>query len=93
MILGENSLGIAVAQTGKNDKKGGDNFPNYTNELNSIEEKIKGECAKVYTGEYVKLLNTPNKLPPSLVPFITNFKTEMENFRMKCVRDLRTYVS
>jgi hypothetical protein len=69
-----------------------DKEPNFSNEVNSVDEKIKSECIKVYTGEYVKLLNNPDKIPQSLIPFIQGIKTEMENLRLKCVRDLRTYV-
>ncbi len=90
-ILNENSI-TPTNPPSKNEKKGGDSFPNYLNELNSIEDKVKAECAKVYIGEYAKLINNPAKIPPSIAPFIQNFKTEMDNFRIKCIRDLRTYV-
>ncbi len=72
--------------------KSKDNSPNINTEIAVIEDKVKAECAKIYTGEFAKIINTPNKLPPCLVVFIQNLKAEMENFRLKCVRDLRTFV-
>ncbi len=66
--------------------------PNFNSELNSIDDKVKQECIKIYTGEFAKLINNPEKLPASILPFLQNLKSEMENFRLKCVRDLRTYV-
>jgi hypothetical protein len=64
----------------------------FLNELNTIDEKVKQECQKVYTGEYSKIINNPDKMTPSLVPFLQKLKQDMENFRLKCIRDLRTYV-
>ena len=81
----------ANAANAKNDKKG-ESFPNFVIELSSIEDKVKAECSKIYTGEYAKLINNPGKIPLSFIPFLQNIKDEMENFRIKCIRDLRTFV-
>jgi golgin subfamily A member 4 len=76
----------------KDKKNVNESGPNFIHELNSIEEKVKVECAKIYTGEFAKVINNPMKIPETLIPFLQNVKVEMENFRLKCVRDLRTYV-
>jgi hypothetical protein len=65
----------------------------FTVELNTIDEKVKQECQKIYIGEYSKIINIPEKIVPSLIPFIQGLKQELENFRLKCIRDLRTYVN
>jgi hypothetical protein len=70
-----------------------DNTQTFNSELGTITDKVKQECQKIYTGEYAKLINNPDKMNPTLIPFIIKLKTEMENFRLKCIRDLRTYVS
>jgi hypothetical protein len=76
-----------------NDKnKDKDKFPSFINEINSIDDKVKQECIKIYTGEFAKIINNPEKMPNSLVVFIQNVKSDMENFRLKSIRDLRTYV-
>lgn len=64
----------------------------FISELNGIDEKVKVECAKIYVAEYAKLINNPDKIPVSLNNFLQNLKYEMESFRLKCVRDLRTFV-
>ena len=64
----------------------------FISELNGIDEKVKSECSKIYIGDYAKLINNPEKTPSSLNLFLQNLKNEMESFRLKCVRDLRTYV-
>lgn len=64
----------------------------FLTELNGIDDKVKLECAKIYVGEFVKLINNSDKIPISLNQFLQNLKLEMEAFRLKCVRDLRTYV-
>ncbi len=84
-----------------NDPKGGNkekdkdkegNMASFITELNGIDERVKVECSKIYIGEYAKLRNNPDKIPVSLNNFLQNLKSEMESFRLKCVRDLRTYV-
>lgn len=67
-------------------------IPNYAIEIGAIDEKVKAECLKIYTGEFAKQLNSTIKIPNSLISFLQNLKIEMENFRLKCVRDLRTFV-
>jgi hypothetical protein len=79
------------SQNEKKDKKGDISYPNFIQEINSIDEKVKQECAKIYTGELAKLITAQEKIPLSLIPFIQNLKNEMEVFRLKCVRELRTY--
>lgn len=87
-----NTHEIPPSQNVKGDKNKDKDFPNFLSELNSIEDKVKAECVKVYTGEFAKLINNPTKLPPALVPFLQNVKTDLENFRLKCIRGLRTFV-
>ena len=81
--------------TGGGDKKNkpanaGDG-PNYASEIASIDEKVKSECAKLYVGNYAKFLNTTEKIPDSLIPFLDDIKREMEIMRLRCVKDLRTF--
>ena len=78
--------------SGKDKDKDKDSSITFMAELNGIDDKVKSECAKIYTGDYAKLINNPDKIPTSLNNFLTNLKFEMEGFRLKCVRDLRTYV-
>ena len=75
------------------DKKKGTtgNEPNYNNEIASIDDKIRSECAKIYVGNYAKYLNPTEKVPDSLIPFLEEIKREMEIMRLKCVKDLRTF--
>ena len=75
------------------DKKKGTtgNEPSYNNEIASIDDKIRSECAKIYVGNYAKYLNAQEKLPDSLIPFLEEIKREMEIMRLKCVKDLRTF--
>ena len=65
--------------------------PNYNNEISSIDEKVKAECAKIYVGNYAKYLNTTEKIPDSLIPFLDDIKREMEIMRLRAVKDLRTF--
>ena len=57
---------------GKSAGPGGE--PNYNNEISSIDEKVKAECAKIYVGNYAKYLNTTEKIPDSLIPFLEDLK-------------------
>lgn len=87
-------LNIAPNQDNKNSKdKDKETIISFIAELNGIDEKVKQDCAKIYLGEYLKLINNPEKIPVSLNNFLINLKFEMESFRHKCVRDLRTYVN
>ena len=74
---------------GKSAGPGGE--PNYNNEISSIDEKVKAECAKIYVGNYAKYLNTTEKIPDSLIPFLEDLKREMEIMRLRAVKDLRTF--
>ena len=65
--------------------------PSYNSEIASIDEKVKTECAKIYTGNYAKFLNATEKIPDSLIPFLDDIKREMEIMRLRCVKDLRTF--
>ena len=65
--------------------------PSFNAELSSIDEKVKTECAKIYTGNYAKFLNTTEKMPDSLIPFLEDIKREMEIMRLRSVKDLRTF--
>lgn len=78
--------------SGKDKDKDKDSTITFMAELNGIDEKVRTECAKIYIGDYAKLINNTDKIPTSLNNFLTNLKSEMEGFRLKCVRDLRTYV-
>ena len=64
----------------------------FSQELNSIDDSVKVECSKIYVGQTAALINNPDKIPLSFIPFIQKLKHEMEIFRLKCIRDLRTYV-
>ena len=69
-------LNITPSQDNKNSKDK-EIIISFIAELNGIDEKVKQDCAKI---------------PVSLNNFLINLKFEMESFRHKCVRDLRTYV-
>ena len=84
-------LNITPSQDNKNSKDK-EIIISFIAELNGIDEKVKQDCAKIYLGEYLKLINNTEKIPVSLNNFLINLKFEMESFRHKCVRDLRTYV-
>jgi hypothetical protein len=75
------------------DKNNSNSSITFIAELNGIDDKVKAECAKIYVGDYAKLINNPDKIPTSLNNFLINLKSEMQGFRLKCVRDLRTYVN
>ena len=75
-------------------KKGGNvsgNDGTFNNEIKVIDEKIRSECAKIYTGNFAKFLNPTEKIPDSLIPFLNNTKNDMELMRLKFVKDLRTF--
>ena len=84
--------GFSANNSTKNNVNFSSNAFNFNSEINAIEEKVRVECIKVYTGEFAKILNNNSKIPNSLLLFLQNLKNEMETFRLKCVRDLRTYV-
>ena len=65
--------------------------PSYSNEIASIDEKVKTECSKIYVGNYAKFLNATEKIPDSLIPFLDDIKRDMEIMRLRCVKDLRTF--
>lgn len=65
----------------------------FDQEMNSIEDKVKVECAKLYVGEFQKLINNPEKILPALIPFLKSSKIEMEKNRIVYIRDLRSFVS
>jgi hypothetical protein len=64
----------------------------FSQELSSIDDSVKAECIKIYVGQTASLINNPDKMPVSLIPFLHKLKQDMEIFRVKCVRDLRSYV-
>ncbi len=87
-------LSIPVTIDNKNTKEK-DKEPgviSFISDLNGIDEKVKLECSKIYLGEFAKLIINSEKIPASLSLFLQNLNTDMESFRLKCVRDLRTYV-
>ena len=63
-------LSKSILEPNSEDKKGNKEEPNFSNEINSIDEKIKSECAKIYIGNYSKYLNPQEKMPDSLIPFL-----------------------
>jgi len=60
----------------------------FSQELSSIDDRVKAECIKIYVGQTASLINNPDKMPVSIVPFLQKLKQDMEIFRIKCVRDL-----
>ena len=64
----------------------------FSQELISIDDNVKAECIKIYVGQTASLINNPDKIPVSIVPFLQKLKQDMEIFRLKCIRDLRSYV-
>ena len=93
LSLGFLAKSILEPENNQQDKKKsqGGNEPNYNNEIASIDDKIRSECAKIYVGNYAKWLNPQEKLPDSLIPFLEEIKREMEIMRLRCVKDLRTF--
>ena len=88
-ILNPNS-NVASGDKKKAGGAGGSD-PSYNSEIASIDDKLKTECAKIYTGNFAKFLNATDKLPDSLVVFLEDIKREMEIMRLRCVKDLRTF--
>lgn len=88
-IVDPNSSAGTADKKGKATNASGE--PSYGAEIDSIDEKVKTECAKIYTGNYAKFLNATEKMPDSLVAFLDDLKREMEIMRLKCVKDLRTF--
>jgi hypothetical protein len=91
-VMSGTALSMTSNNTVKPNVKKDDSTINFIAELHTIDERVKQECQKIYTGEYSKIINNPDKITPSLVPFLQGLKQEMENFRLKCIRDLRTFV-
>ena len=89
-ILGLGFLSKSILETNTEDKKGNKEEPSFTKEISSIDEKIKSECAKIYTGNYAKYLDPTEKVPDSLIPFMEDIKRDMEMMRLKNIKDLRT---
>ena len=91
-FLSKSILDPNAANVAQDKKKGTTgNEPSYNNEIASIDDKIRSECAKIYVGNYAKYINPQEKLPDSLIPFLEETKREMEIMRLKCVKDLRTF--
>lgn len=60
----------------------------FNQKISEMENAIKDETAKLYTGEYSKLLG-PDKLTDVLRDFLENLKQEMVDFRIESIRQLR----
>jgi hypothetical protein len=96
-LLAKVMAGTALPMTSTNtttkpNVKKDESAATFLTELNTIDEKVKLECQKIYTGEYNKIINNPDKITPTLVHFLQSLKQDMENFRLKCIRELRTFV-
>lgn len=65
-------------------------FLTLVSELNSLDEKVRTVCAKVYVGEHAKLLANNEKMPNSLSQYLQSTKEELLNFKMNNTRVLRT---
>ena len=90
-ILSLGFLGKSILEPNVEDKKNKSNEEiNFNTEINSIDDKVKTECGKIYTGNYAKYLNPTEKIPDSLIPFLEEIKRDMEIMRLKNVKDLRT---
>ena len=89
-LLSLGFLSKSINESNPDDKKGNKEELSYTSEIKSIDEKIKSECAKIYTGNYSKYLNPTEKVPDSLIPFLEDIKQDMEIMRLKNIKDLRT---
>ena len=89
-LLGLGILSKSIVDTNPDDKKGNKEELLYISELKSLDEKIKSECAKIYTGNYSKYLNPTEKIPDSLIPFLEDIKRDMEIIRLKNIKDLRS---
>ena len=83
-------LSKSILEPNADDKKGNKEEPSFTKEISSVDEKIKSECAKIYTGNFAKYLNPTEKVPDSLIPFLEDIKRDMEIMRLKNIKDLRT---
>jgi hypothetical protein len=56
----------------------------------AIEKQSKEVCPKLYTGENAKFLVGPEKIPEYLTTFLEGMRRQAEEFRISCVRLLRT---
>ena len=55
---------------------------NFTQWLDEIEEIVKKECQRIYTGEKSKLLTGSDNIPDYLREYLANLKHNAENFRI-----------
>lgn len=78
---------IQVGDKEKNKKD--DKVFTFMNELNGIDDKVKLECAKIYTGEYSKLISQNEKMPLALHQYLNKTKEELLNFRINNIRILK----
>ena len=89
-LLGLGLLSKFLLEGNPDDKKGNKDEILYTTEIKSIDDKIKSECAKIYTGNFAKYLNQTEKMPDCLIPFLEDIRRDMEIMRLKNIKDLRT---
>jgi len=57
-----------------------------------IENLVKAEAQKLYTGKYAALLTGADKIPDYLRVYLEQMKRSTEEFRISCCRQLRDYV-
>ena len=55
-----------------------------------MSKECKDLCQKLYTGENVKYLEGPDRIPAYLTIFLENMKKQAEGFKIQQVRQLRT---
>jgi hypothetical protein len=60
----------------------------FVQKVSEMESAVKENTAKLYTGEYSKLLGA-DKLTDVLREFLKNLTTEMNEFRIESIRQLR----
>lgn len=58
--------------------------------INKIDQTCKDLCTKLYTGDNAKYLVGNDKIPEYLSSFLDHMKKQAEEFKISCVRELRS---
>ena len=58
--------------------------------IDKVDQMCKDLCQKLYTGDNVKYLVGPDKIPEYLSTFLDHMKRQSEEFKISQVRQLRT---
>jgi len=66
-----------------------DPYIKFFDAISKVDQMCKDLCGKLYTGENLKFLTGPDKIPEYLYIFIDHMKNQGEEFKISMVRQLR----